>query len=167
MVQRRIGQQVVGDAAALAAFLFSPQHDIRDAKPPAHDAEGVTHGKERRLLIGPNRVEQRKQPGLPRGILLDTLGSPRDAVIQSRIEMPRSAGTDVDAMPVVRRRWNLLSATNVVREHADAEIGAAKRRSDVAHDVLDAVPDGVVAQVRPAMVHVEHGDVDRLQLDLR
>jgi len=60
-----------------------------------------------------------------------------------------------------------MTAANVVRRHAHPHPGLAQRRRLVAHDVLDRVDDRIVAEVRPAVVHVEQRDVHRLIVDGR
>src|SRR5207245_6677404 len=79
-------------------------------------------------------------------------------------EMPRRAGSNVKCEPSVRIRRQQSSAPDVERNrahlHAGADQGVARCLSSLEY----RVDDGVVADVGPGVIHVEHGDVDPIPL---
>ena len=139
MRERGVGEHVVDDARALAALLRPAQHDIGDAQPPAHHAEGVAHGQQRRVVVGADGVEQREQRRFPAGILGDALRPRRDAVVEARIQMAGAAGADVDRVPPAGRSRNLVSAAHVVGQ-APARAARPSRSAGVRSHTMFWMP---------------------------
>ena len=78
--------------------------------------------------------------------------------------MPRPARAEVDRVTAAGRLGNLGAPANVVGQHAEPQAGGREIGLQVAHGVLHPVHDGIVAEVGPAVVHVEHRDVDDVRI---
>ena len=169
MIRRVLRQHVLEHAGALPAL---PSVRSTASATPSHrhiDAERVAHGKHRRLIVRANRVEELEDLGLPARIFLDALRALGDA---------RRSGAD-RGVPARRCRCTaragapgasgiLKSAPDVEATSRDTRMPAARRAGcQIADDVLDPVDDGVVPEIRPAVVHVEQGDIHDVVRDGR
>ncbi len=122
----------------------------------------MAHGEERGLRVRADRVEEPERGLLPRRVLEDALGPRRDPVVRARVDVAGAArcrGTACGGLrgprgghPTGARRTRGLGPCSPAS--SSAPIASHER-------VEDGVHERVVPEVRPAVVHVEHGDVDR------
>ena len=84
------------------------------------------------------------------------------AVVLMRVDVARAARADVDREAAAGRLGDHAGAPHLEGERADAAGPLrSSTRGEVAGGVLDGMDERVVAEVRPAVVHVQDGDVDR------
>ena len=152
-------QHGVDDAGALAALLGSAPHRIGDAQPAAHHAEGVADADQRGVGVGVHGVEEREQRRLPRRRLDDPLAAVA-AVVPPRIDVAGAAGAEVEAAASVGQRRDHEAAPHVAGDDADAQAGGGEGVRHVAGRRPHRHDDRVMADVRPAVVHVEDEHVD-------
>ena len=160
-----VREHVLEDAGALAALLRAAQHGLRRARPAAQHAEGVADREQgrgrRRRGSASKSAEERRFPGRVLADALAALGHRRRSVAdrcgrvrrcrrRARSARPGASGTMCRC--AARRR----------RGRGCAGPCPTSGRQEVAGRVLDGVDQRVVAEVGPAVVHVEDGDVDRL-----
>ena len=156
------GQHVLEDARALA-LLRAAQHGLRP--PPTSGTARRTCGTRRgarRLGSRADRVEEPERGLLPRRVLADALA-------------PTAPSRRSRAGRCGRGRRCRGRASSGLRAPRGARPSGARRRRGLGPAapppraraitsqarVEDGVDERVVAEVRPAVVHVEHGDVDR------
>ncbi len=154
------GQHVLEDARALAALLGPAQDRGRDARPAAHHAEGVADGQQGRVAVGADGVEQREEGLLPGAVLGDPLAALGDAVVAGGVEVPGTAGAEVEREASSGALGHAARPAHVEGQRPQPQAGLLESAAQVAGRVLHQVHQGVVAQVGPAVVHVEHGHVD-------
>jgi hypothetical protein len=152
-------QHGVDDADALAALLGSAPHRIGDAQPAVHDPEGVADADERGVGVGVHGVEEREERRLPRRRLDDPLAAVT-AVVLPRIDVAGAAGAQVEAASPVGQRRDHEAAPHVARHDADAQAGGDDGVGHVAGRRPHRHHHGVMADVRPAVVHVEDEHVE-------
>jgi hypothetical protein len=155
-----VGEHVLEDAGALAALLRRAQHGLGHLRPAAHHPEAVAHGQERRIGGGADAVEQREQRSLPRRIFLDALRAVGVPVVAVRVDVAGSAGAEVDRETAAGPLRDHVAPPHLERDGADTQPHRVQHGGEVAGGVLDGVHEGVVAQVRIPVVHVEDRDVD-------
>ena len=126
----------------------------------AHHAEGVADGEQSGLGVVDDGVEEPEERRLPGGVLGDPLALRRQAVVGVGVDVPRAAGAGVEGEAAARGLGDLSRAAHVEGERAHPHAGLLGDGEDLAGGVEQGVDDAVVAEVRPAVVHVEHGDVD-------
>jgi hypothetical protein len=153
-------QHGVDDAGALAALLGSAAHRVGDAQPAAHHAEGVADADQRRVGVGLHGIEEREERRFPGRRLDDPLAAVA-AVVECRIDVAGAAGAQVEPAAAIGRRRHDQAAAHVARHGADAQAGGGEPPGQVAGRGPHCHDDGVVADVLPAVVHVEHEHVDR------
>ncbi len=94
------------------------------------------------------------------GIFDDALGALRHAVVHRRVEMTGPAGPDIQSAAGAGPGRNGQSPPDVPGDGADPN----PRLLQIRRQVADGRPDGhdnrVVADVRPAVIHVQHVQVD-------
>ena len=73
----------------------------------------------------------------------------------------------IDHVTAAGRLRDSAAAANVVGQHAEAQAGRCEIRLQVADGILHPVHDGIVSEVGPAMMHVEHRDVDDVRIGRR
>ncbi len=154
-------RHVLEDPRALAPFLRCAQHGLRDLRPPAHHAEAVAHPEERGIGGLADLVEEREQARLPGRVLADALRALARAVVAMGIDVARTPRADVDREASARGVRNHVALPDLEGQGADAQPGRLEDGGQVAGGVLHGVHDRVVPEVRPAVVHVQDGDVDR------
>jgi hypothetical protein len=93
-------------------------------------------------------------------------GSHVASVVQVRVDVPRPAGPEVEGV-AAPRFGDHPGTAYVERDGANLESRGDQDLRKVARDVLHRADDRVVSDVRPAVVHVEDGDVDRVHTGLR
>src|SRR5207245_11357039 len=93
-----------------------------------------------------------------------TLGPVGDPVVEPGIEMPRSARADVKREAPIRVGRQHSEAADVERNrahlHSRFDESVARRLGSFEN----RVNDGVVADVRPGVIHVQYSDVDPIPL---
>jgi hypothetical protein len=154
------GEHVLEHAGALPPLLRPAQDGRREPGPVAEDAEGVADREQRRILVAGDVVEEAVERRLPGGVLADPLAPLRDAVVLGRVDVPGAAGAEVERVASARRVRDPAVAAHVEGEGAHADAGLEDDRQQLAGGVEHRVDQAVVAEVRPAVVHVEHRDVD-------
>ena len=160
-------EDVLQHAGALAPLFRAAEDRPGETRPLAHHAEGVADGEQRGALVGEDAVEEMEERRLPGGILADALALRRDAVVLVRVDVPRTAGADVEREAAAGGLGDHAAAAHVEGERADADPGLLGDRQELAGVVEQGMDEAVVAEVRPAVVHVEHGDVDDARIGRR
>ncbi len=100
-------------------------------------------------------VEQAEGRLLPRGVLADALGERRDAVVRARVDVARPARPHVERVPGPRPLRQDPRAAHVEGEDPHLEPRLLERLDRLAARVHDRVDERVVAEVGPAVVHVQ------------
>ena len=157
----RPGQHVLEDPGALA-LLRAAQHRLGRPRPAAQDAERVADREQRRVLA---RRGSRRTAGTPAPPRRGPRGCPgrlgRHAVVLARVDVARPAGAQVERVAVARRLRQHAGAADVEGQDPHPQPGLLERSDRLAARVHDRVDERVVAEVGPAVVHVEDGHVDR------
>ena len=81
--------------------------------------------------------------------------------------MAGTAGADVEREAAVRTVRQESASPNVVGDRANFQAGVFQGGARSLGGLEDRVNDRVVADVRPGVVHVQHGDVDPASIGLR
>ena len=158
-----LGEDVLLDARALAALGRGAQHRVRRARPAAHHAEAVAHREQRRLVAGPDAGRRGANSGPSQAGSSSMPCDPSvDAVVVVGVDVARA------------RRCRCRRRSGRPAPRGSCAAGAPRRTArgcagrsppstpaQVAGRVLHHVHQRVVAQVRPAVVHVQDGHVDR------
>src|SRR5437868_666005 len=94
-------------------------------------------------------VEETEERRFPLGSFSDSLALLANAVVETRIEMARTAGAEVELKAAVRRRRDLHQAPYVVRQHAHLRLGGDEQFAKRFRGFENSVDQRIVADVRP------------------